>query len=166
MQYRFPLGGLLLLLLLSNTSLITFQLAKLSFFLVRFPTDFRSGNLVIFILFLLLFDLNLQRLDFLQQIWQEESYLGDLQCQAGQVPRPTHQQMCSTRRTLKEHCVFIFFLCLLFWYLSLSLYLYLYFPPGCRGRCRWWPPNRWLGSTSGLGPWHILFSGTWILNNW
>ena len=137
MQYRFPLGGLLLLLLLSNTSLITFQLAKLSFFLVRFPTDFRSGNLVIFILFLLLFDLNLQRLDFLQQIWQEESYLGDLQCQAGQVPRPTHQQMCSTRRTLKEHCVFIFFLCLLFWYLSLSLYLYLYFPPGCRGRCRW-----------------------------
>ena len=64
---------------------------------------------MIYILFLLLFDLNFQRLVFLHQIWQEESYLGDLQCQAGQAPRPTHQQMCSTRRTLKEHCVFIFF---------------------------------------------------------
>ena len=138
---------------------------QIIFLLVRFPTDTGSGNLAIFILFLVLFDLNFQRLDFLHQIWQEKSYLEDLQCQAGQVLRPTHQQMCSTRRTLKEHCVFIF-VSVFFFGNCLCLCICAYFPPGCQGRCRWWPPSRWLGSTSGLGPWHILFSGTWILNNW
>ena len=109
---------------------------QIIFLLVRSPTDTRSGNLAIFILFLLLFDLNFQRLDFLHQIWQEESYLGDLQCQAGQAPRPTHQQMCSTRRTLKEHCVFIF-VSALFFGICLCRWICAYFPPGCRGRCRW-----------------------------
>ena len=109
---------------------------QIIFLLVRSPTDTRSGNLAIFILFLLLFDLNFQRLDFLHRIWQEESYLGDLQCQAGQVPRPTHQQMCSTRRTLKEHCVFIF-VSALFFGICLCRWICAYFPPGCRGRCRW-----------------------------